>query len=155
MSSGNDEVDGWIAQLMQCKPLSEAEVKKLCDKVGSTDGPEMVLQSHLVLRTVPYGGLAGMAGMRDAKKNTRSGSDDCAGMFDMMRQPRARVIGERGPQDVMGSARAELALACYRTSFNPSFMLFASDSACCQAQNTCLGYAMALWSLRLHIFDCR
>lgn len=29
----NDDVDGWIAQLMQCKPLSEAEVKKLCDKV--------------------------------------------------------------------------------------------------------------------------
>lgn len=32
--SSNDEVDGWVAQLMQCKPLSEAEVKKLCDKVG-------------------------------------------------------------------------------------------------------------------------
>ncbi|TXT04025.1 uncharacterized protein COLE_07722 [Cutaneotrichosporon oleaginosum] len=30
--SSNDEVDGWIAQLMQCKPLSETEVKKLCDK---------------------------------------------------------------------------------------------------------------------------
>lgn len=29
----SDEVDGWIVQLMQCKPLSEAEVKKLCDKV--------------------------------------------------------------------------------------------------------------------------
>ena len=32
--SFNDEVDGWISQLMQCKPLSETEVKKLCDKVG-------------------------------------------------------------------------------------------------------------------------
>jgi serine/threonine-protein phosphatase 2A catalytic subunit len=32
--SFNDEVDGWISQLMQCKPLSEAEVKKLCDKVS-------------------------------------------------------------------------------------------------------------------------
>lgn len=31
--SSNDEVDGWVAQLMQCKPLSETEVKKLCDKV--------------------------------------------------------------------------------------------------------------------------
>lgn len=30
----SDEVDGWIAQLMQCKPLSETEVKKLCDKVS-------------------------------------------------------------------------------------------------------------------------
>lgn len=29
----SNEVDGWIAQLMQCKPLSETEVKKLCDKV--------------------------------------------------------------------------------------------------------------------------
>lgn len=34
--SSNDEVDGWIAQLMQCKPLSETEVKKLCDKVRHT-----------------------------------------------------------------------------------------------------------------------
>jgi len=33
--SGNDDVDGWIAQLMQCKPLSENEVKKLCDKVST------------------------------------------------------------------------------------------------------------------------
>jgi hypothetical protein len=31
--SSNADVDAWIAQLMQCKPLSEAEVKKLCDKV--------------------------------------------------------------------------------------------------------------------------
>ncbi len=27
------EVDGWVAQLSQCKQLSEADVKKLCDKV--------------------------------------------------------------------------------------------------------------------------
>ena len=27
------EVDGWIQQLIQCKQLSEADVKKLCDKV--------------------------------------------------------------------------------------------------------------------------
>jgi hypothetical protein len=27
------EIDGWIEQLSQCKPLSEADVKKLCDKV--------------------------------------------------------------------------------------------------------------------------
>lgn len=27
------EIDGWIAQLSQCKQLSEADVKKLCDKV--------------------------------------------------------------------------------------------------------------------------
>ena len=29
----DNEVDGWIAQLSQCKQLSEADVKKLCDKV--------------------------------------------------------------------------------------------------------------------------
>lgn len=29
-----DDVDGWISQLMQCKPLSENEVKKLCEKVS-------------------------------------------------------------------------------------------------------------------------
>lgn len=29
-----DDVDAWIAQLMQCKPLSEVEVKKLCEKVS-------------------------------------------------------------------------------------------------------------------------
>ena len=27
------EIDVWIAQLSQCKQLSEADVKKLCDKV--------------------------------------------------------------------------------------------------------------------------
>lgn len=29
------EVDQWISQLSQCKQLSESDVKKLCDKVGS------------------------------------------------------------------------------------------------------------------------
>jgi len=29
------EIDGWIEQLGQCKPLSEGDVKKLCDKVCS------------------------------------------------------------------------------------------------------------------------
>ena len=28
------EIDGWIEQLSQCKQLTEADVKKLCDKVG-------------------------------------------------------------------------------------------------------------------------
>lgn len=27
------EIDGWIEQLSQCKQLSEADVKRLCDKV--------------------------------------------------------------------------------------------------------------------------
>jgi hypothetical protein len=33
--SSNDDVDAWVAQLMQCKPLSELEVKKLCEKVSA------------------------------------------------------------------------------------------------------------------------
>lgn len=28
-----DELDEWLERLMQCKPLTENEVKKLCDKV--------------------------------------------------------------------------------------------------------------------------
>lgn len=28
------DVDNWITQLKQCKPLSEADVEKLCEKVG-------------------------------------------------------------------------------------------------------------------------
>lgn len=32
--SDPSEVDAWIAQLGQCKPLTEADVKKLCDKVS-------------------------------------------------------------------------------------------------------------------------
>lgn len=45
----NNEVDGWISQLMQCKPLSEAEVKKLCDKV-SEDCPGWSLYSWAIRR---------------------------------------------------------------------------------------------------------
>ena len=37
--SWNDELDGWVAQLMQCKPLGENEVKKLCDKVSENHWP--------------------------------------------------------------------------------------------------------------------
>jgi len=29
------ELDQWIEQLMDCKPLTEAQVKTLCDKVSS------------------------------------------------------------------------------------------------------------------------
>jgi serine/threonine-protein phosphatase 2A catalytic subunit len=32
MSSPAD-VDGWISQLSECKQLSEADIKQLCDKV--------------------------------------------------------------------------------------------------------------------------
>jgi hypothetical protein len=35
------EVDGWIAQLGQCKQLSEADVKRLCDKVRSRRRPRV------------------------------------------------------------------------------------------------------------------
>lgn len=33
-AGGVMEVDGWIEQLMQCRVLSEEQVKSLCDKVG-------------------------------------------------------------------------------------------------------------------------
>lgn len=32
MVADNNEVDGWIARLMDCKHLGEAEVQKLCTK---------------------------------------------------------------------------------------------------------------------------
>lgn len=35
-----NEIDGWIEQLSQCKQLSEADVKKLCDKVRPPLTPE-------------------------------------------------------------------------------------------------------------------
>ena len=31
--TSHDDVDTWIEMLMGCKQLSEADVKKLCDKV--------------------------------------------------------------------------------------------------------------------------
>jgi hypothetical protein len=31
--SGANDVDAWIERLYSCKPLSEAEVKSLCEKV--------------------------------------------------------------------------------------------------------------------------
>jgi len=39
------EIDGWIQQLSQCKQLSEADVKKLCDKVRRPifdNGPPLI-----------------------------------------------------------------------------------------------------------------
>lgn len=33
MSADYGDVDNWIQTLMACKQLSEADVKKLCDKV--------------------------------------------------------------------------------------------------------------------------
>ena len=36
-------VDGWIAQLMECKPLSEEDVKKLCDLVRGKPSSDGVL----------------------------------------------------------------------------------------------------------------
>lgn len=32
------EIDAWIEQLSQCKQLSEADVKRLCDKVSLSGG---------------------------------------------------------------------------------------------------------------------
>jgi hypothetical protein len=44
------DVDGWIAQLSECKQLSETDIKKLCEKVGRTPlahGCPLVNKSHL------------------------------------------------------------------------------------------------------------
>jgi hypothetical protein len=35
------DVDKWIETLRQCKPLSEANVKGLCDKVGPIAAPSL------------------------------------------------------------------------------------------------------------------
>lgn len=35
IASSVADVDGWIAQLSECKQLSETDIKKLCEKVGS------------------------------------------------------------------------------------------------------------------------
>jgi hypothetical protein len=44
MSNSSEDPDVWIAQLMNCKPLSEGEVKKLCDKVSRGDVPVVQCQ---------------------------------------------------------------------------------------------------------------
>jgi len=47
------EIDGWIEQLTQCKQLPENDVKKLCDKVCESAGHlECVLiwQDHVHFR---------------------------------------------------------------------------------------------------------
>ena len=46
-----NEVDGWIAQLSQCKQLSEADVKRLCDKVR-----KFVLMCDKTAATILVGG---------------------------------------------------------------------------------------------------
>lgn len=33
MSSGSSDIDAWLDTLFQCKPLSEEEIKQLCEKV--------------------------------------------------------------------------------------------------------------------------
>lgn len=42
------DVDKWIETLRQCKPLSEANVKGLCDKVGPTGPMALLLLSSLL-----------------------------------------------------------------------------------------------------------
>jgi hypothetical protein len=39
------EIDAWLEQLRQCKPLTESEVKKLCDKACSDDTIRLVFSS--------------------------------------------------------------------------------------------------------------
>jgi hypothetical protein len=48
------DVDKWIETLRQCKPLSEANVKGLCDKVGPT-GPMALLLLYSLLTSFRLG----------------------------------------------------------------------------------------------------
>jgi hypothetical protein len=44
------EIDGWIEQLSQCKQLSEADVKKLCDKVCASPDKPTALCTRIICR---------------------------------------------------------------------------------------------------------
>jgi len=39
------EIDGWIEKLYNCKPLSEQEIRRLCEKVRPREGPFARLDS--------------------------------------------------------------------------------------------------------------
>lgn len=41
-----DEIDGWIEQLGQCKQLTEADVKKLCEKVYYQPQPRLSAETQ-------------------------------------------------------------------------------------------------------------
>lgn len=48
------EIDGWIEQLTQCKQLTEADVKKLCDKVHhSNHSLPVIHRIDLLILTFP------------------------------------------------------------------------------------------------------
>jgi len=44
-------LDGWIENLMACKQLSETDVQRLCDKVGSVLDPNCRPQAPMRLET--------------------------------------------------------------------------------------------------------
>jgi len=49
------DVDKWIETLRQCKPLSEANVKGLCDKVGLPNRPNGSAPSLFASNLFPIG----------------------------------------------------------------------------------------------------
>lgn len=47
------EIDGWIEQLSNCKQLTEADVKRLCDKVRSALADGDKTKCHCIRAIVP------------------------------------------------------------------------------------------------------
>jgi hypothetical protein len=79
MSNSSEDPDVWIAQLMNCKPLSEGEVKKLCDKVSRGDVP-VVLSRRFASRR------------KDTRGNPRKGMH----CDDPNTQRKGRESGQKG-----------------------------------------------------------
>lgn len=47
-----DMLDTWIEQLYECKPLSEAQIKQLCDKVRARGASQSGMNLALVATTI-------------------------------------------------------------------------------------------------------
>ena len=45
------ELDGWIEQLMECKQLSENQVKSLCEKAKEILAKESNVQEVIIIKT--------------------------------------------------------------------------------------------------------
>ena len=48
--SFSKELDQWVEQLMECKQLSEAQVKTLCDKVNINPNMREIVQCSYIFR---------------------------------------------------------------------------------------------------------
>lgn len=55
-ASSVGEIDGWIEKLYNCKPLSEQEIRRLCEKVRETNLAVPFLGSVALSRLIFFGG---------------------------------------------------------------------------------------------------